>query len=225
MKNFSKGLLASAVLAASALSTNVAHADVEASVGVANLYLFRGFDFGDGSAQVWGDLNVSGGGFYAGVWASSGDDSLGTEYDLYAGYGYDFGGFAFDINVVNFVFPDADADVGGDATEIGDFSEVGISLTFGDVLTIGYIDNIAGEASGTDNTYTTVSLDIGQINLLFGQHDELANADDDPSHFDFTWNYNDNLSITASTLIDEGDEGQDRNTDTLIVFSYTLPLS
>ena len=64
-------------------------AEVSASVGIANMYYWRGLDLGDDGATpaVSADLNVSSGGAYAGIWTSSGDHGAGTEYDLYAGYG------------------------------------------------------------------------------------------------------------------------------------------
>src|SRR5690606_4017910 len=84
LMNMKQKLLAAAIALSALTSVAVvpaANAEVEvaASVGVSNMYYWRGFDLGGGSA-VLGDVNVSASGFYAGAWASSGDEVMGTEY-------------------------------------------------------------------------------------------------------------------------------------------------
>src|SRR5690606_30558758 len=104
---FSKKMLAGSVaVSAMALSAvaPVANAEVSASVGVANMYLWRGFNLGDdgssgslGNPAVWGDINFSASGFTAGIWTSSGDTFAGTEYDLYAGYSGEVNDFSYGV--------------------------------------------------------------------------------------------------------------------------------
>ena len=67
-------------LSATAFVAPVAHAEVAASVGVANMYLWRGMDLGNGDAAVSGDLKYKHkSGAYAGIWGSSGDATNGNE--------------------------------------------------------------------------------------------------------------------------------------------------
>src|SRR5690554_237500 len=111
MKMINKKTLAStAAVSAIALSAMapVANAEVEvsASVSAANMYYWRGLDLGGGAA-VSGDITVSVGGAYGGMWASSGDGSMGTEYDLFIGYGQSFGDFSFDVSLWNYNYPSA----------------------------------------------------------------------------------------------------------------------
>ena len=52
-------LTASAIAAAATLTAPAAMAEVEASVGLSSLYLFRGTDLSAGGAQMSGDITVS----------------------------------------------------------------------------------------------------------------------------------------------------------------------
>ena len=82
-KMFATGLVALLSGAVLMPAANAAAPEVSASVGVANMYLWRGYDLGDGDAAISGDLKAThDSGAYAGIWASSGDASWGTEYDL-----------------------------------------------------------------------------------------------------------------------------------------------
>src|SRR6186713_2639044 len=85
-------LIASAVAlsAMAGFAVPAAHAEVAASVSASNMYYWRGFDLNGGAALI-ADVHASAAGFYTGIWASSGDGGLGTEYDWYAGYGFDLG--------------------------------------------------------------------------------------------------------------------------------------
>lgn len=189
-----------------------AMAEVEASVGLATTYLFRGLDLGGGSPAFSGDLSYShDSGVYASVWTSSGDDSLGTEYDLIAGWGGEFGGVGVDIGLVNYVYPNSDV-------EVGDFSEAYLGLSIAD-LSFYYYDNIAG-APG--DAYYTVSYAMGKYSAAIGQYSADA-ADSDYTHLDLSYAYNDNVSLTLSTMLDEDTESA--TNDTTLVLSYSMPVS
>jgi len=86
--------------------TAQAEGTVSASAAVSNMYLWRGIDLGDGSPAVSGDLKYSIGGAYAGVWMSSGDDTLGNEYDYFVGWGTQANDFIFDISLWNYNYSD-----------------------------------------------------------------------------------------------------------------------
>jgi uncharacterized protein (TIGR02001 family) len=214
MKKF-KTLLAASVAAASmTMIAAPASAEVSASVSVANMYLWRGFDLSRGSPAVSGDLTFSEAGFYAGVWGSSGDDALGQEVDYYAGYATEVGPVSVDLSVWNYVYPGADSTGTDNGDDVGDLSEIILGLGMGPVsLTI--YDNIAG-ANGY--FYGTLGLDVGSFSFVVGGTDS-DDEDSNYAHFDASYAYNDKVSFTFSKMIDE-----DNDDDLKFVVSYSLPI-
>lgn len=214
---FSRTLIASsvaAVMAAGVMAPAQAEVEVGASVGVANMYYWRGFDLGNGDAAVWGDLNVSASGAYGGIWASSGDVNAGTEYDVYVGYGGAVGDFSYDLSAWSYVYPSApDEDDGSNnAGEIGELSEVILSLGYGPVA-VTYYDNVAGN---TGDWYTTLGVSFSSFGITYGLHET------DYAHIDLSYAYNDNLSFTIGLVADDVDGAEDD--DAKFIVSYTLPL-
>lgn len=121
MKKLTK-LAAAIALASGALTTAPAMADVSATAGFVTDYYFRGIKLGD--AGAYGSVDYSAGGFYAGIWAIDyGSDNNGSdaiEYDLIAGYAFEFeNGVSLDLGVVQYEYTDS-AD-----------SETDLSLTVG----------------------------------------------------------------------------------------------
>ena len=221
-KPFSKALLVSAIFAASTIGTTLAQAEtsVDASVGISNAYLWRGLNFGNGSAAVYGDLVVSSGGAYAGVWASSGDDSFGTEYDLFVGYGGEVGNFFYDIYYASYVY--SDTDLVTEPIGINDFTELLLTVGYGPV-SVGYYDvlTLEGDPASEEQIYITASVTADKFTFTYGQFDQLFGVEgDDRSHFDVSYAFNDNLSFTYSTLVEE--EGS--NEDPIVVFNLNLPI-
>ena len=209
------GSVAAVVMASSGMmiSSQAAAADVAASAAVASTYLWRGYDLGSGTPAVSGDLSVSAGGAYAGIWGSSGDTSAGTEYDLFAGYGMEVGGVTLDLSVWNYNYPTTEQ-LGGAETDFGDLTEVILTVGVGPV-SASYYDNVAG-SSGYE--YYTLGASFGQFSILAGMHDNVTG--DDPVHLDLSYAYNDNLSFTVSQFIsDETDDD-----DLKFVVSYSLPV-
>jgi len=207
------------------VSHQAAAIDVSASASVANMYFHRGRDLGNGDAAVSGDITASVGGFYGGVWGSSGDDVNGTEYDLYAGYGLELGGISLDASVWNYVYPTSD----GGADEVGDLTEVIVSAGLGPV-SFTYYDNVAGD---TSYEYYTLGAEFGSFSALVGYADPEEETDlgfdHDYTHLDFSYAYNENLSFTVSKVLDVDDEAMDDGSyiwddDTLFVVSYSLPI-
>lgn len=225
------GVAALAMAGAVAVS-NPAVAEVSASAAVANMYLWRGIDLGDGSAAVSGDLIYSMGGAYAGIWISSGDDALGNEYDYFVGYGGEAGDFSYDVSLWNYNYSDGSFekpfDQSNDTT--GDLSEVIVTLGYGD-FSLSYYDNIAG---ATGYTYTTLSGGVGKFSATVGYHDfdEAGPAESDSmTHLDVSYAFNDNLSFTASKVIaqdcDKDDTGCTGTVDEDVKFvvAYSLPIT
>lgn len=203
-------------------TANAEGVDVSGSVGVANMYLWRGNNLGGsegGLAAVSGDLKVSAAGFYGGVWGSSGDSLWGTEYDLYVGYGAEFGGVTIDLSAWNYMYPSKDD---GDPTipeyidDFGGLSDAVLSIGFAG-FTASVYDNIAG---GSGYEYYTLSYSFDAFSVLVGKHDNVTGVDEDQMvHVNLTYAYNDNLSFTFSQQVD-----QEVDDDLKFVASYSLPI-
>lgn len=221
-----KIILTSLVAAMTAVSAPTFAADdgiaVDASVSVANFYLWRGMNLGapedegtfDSEPQVAADLNVSTNGLYAGTWVSSGDSSLGTEVDLYAGYGFETeSGFSADLSYWSYLYPSKD-------TGFGEAAEIVGSLGYGPVACTLYYD-VSKDNDDKDWSYVTVSGEYEKFGLLIGKHN-----DDGPNngllHTDLTYSYNDNLAFTLSVPVDV-DKG-DVTQDPMLNASLTLPI-
>ena len=222
----SKTLIASsvaAVMAAGVMAPVQAEVEVGASVGVASTYLWRGYDLGSGTPAVSGDLNVSAAGFYGGIWGSSGDTSVGSEYDLYVGYGGSAGDFSYDVSVWNYNYPTGSAEI-----DFADVSDAVVSLGYGPVSFAAYIP-VGKDNSSGDYMYYTLGADIGAFSILAGMHADNGDcpADNtdpdgvcDSIHLNVSYAYNDNLAFTVSQFIADEPEGDDAK----FVVSYTLPL-
>lgn len=232
-----KTLLAASVAAASmTMIAAPASAELSASAGVASSYLWRGYDLSAGTGgtpAVYGDISYSTNGFYAGVWASSGDTSFGTEYDLFAGYGMEVGGVSFDLNFTNYIYPGTGAAVADGEADFADFSDVILSVGAG-----GFGASIYKQIAGNNEAYSylTLSYDIGQFSFLYGMHDGLTDGTivkgvvldgETESHINVTYSYNDSLSFTLSQFVDGQENvaaftgGED---DLKFVVSYSLPI-
>lgn len=214
--------LSLAVAGAMAVAPAAANAEVSASVGVANMYLWRGYDLGNGDAQVSGDLSYSNSGFYTGVWAASGDSAAGQEYDLYVGYGAEFGGVSVDLSVWNYMYPSAPEGNEQILDDFGGLSDAILSIGFAGFAVTAY-DNIAG---GSGNAYYTVSYGYDAFSVLVGKHD-VRGPDEDAgeptgnsmTHIDLSYAYNDNLSFTVSQQVDK-----ETDDDPKVIVSYSLPI-
>lgn len=213
---------ATAALAVSATFAPAASAEISASAGVASQYLWRGFDLGNGSAAVYGDITYSVAGFHAGVWASSGDESAGHEYDLILGYGNEFGNFNFDVSLVSYVYPTGAGYTNGD-TDLGEFVDLVLSFGAGP-FGLTYYTTIEGEDevwSDEDYFYLNLGLTFGDFTYSLGQHGEGVAGDDTPAHIQVDYAYNDNLTFTVSKFIlDEDNVDKDMQ----LVVSYSIPI-
>ena len=231
-KNALAGTIAAGLIAGAGatVSSNAVAFDpsVGAGLEVSNMYLWRGVDLGapsGGLAMVAGSLEIdSGVGFYAGTWAASGDGGAGQEYDLYAGYAFDVTDeITVDLGVINYIYPDQDKDNEQDG--FADFSEAYVSVS-GYGFGAEYYNNIAGGADGLSGyDYFNISYGYGPFGIAIGQHnfDSAAQGGDfgeDMTHLDLTYQFNDEISFTASTIVDVDDDDATRKT-TLVQAMYT----
>lgn len=193
--------------------------NLTAGVDVSNIYLFRGADLGGdagGLGLISGWLEADAGGAYVGVWAASGDGSAGTEYDLYAGYGFNItDDIALDLNVTNFIYPESDKTQDQDG--FADFTEVGAGLTAYGAEFI-YYNNVAGSPG---YQYYSASYGVGPVSVLVGENDDDG---DKTSHLDLTFQFNDELSFTASQVLDSDDDNLRKTTYIAAMYSLSFDL-
>jgi len=197
-------LIASAVAlsAMAGFAVPAAHADVAASVSASNMYYWRGFDLNGGAALI-ADVHASAAGFYTGIWASSGDGTFGTEYDWYAGYGFDLGPVTVDLNYTTYMYPSYEEPLGFD-----DVSDVAITLGYkvSDELSFKamYREGV-GEILADDNySYATLSGTYSKFTALVGMHSDDSGAYDEVTHLDLSYAYSDKLTFTLGKVIDKG---------------------
>lgn len=228
MKSSKKIILSTAiasVLAAGSYAP-LAAAEVAASATIASTYLWRGFELGSGTPAISGDLVYSNSGFYAGIWGSSGDGTAGTEYDLFAGYGGSIEQFSYDISYVSYIYPTG---AFSETEGPGDFAEIVATIGFGPV-SVTYKDNISGSDLGEagryafteDYSYLSVSAGVADFSFTLGMHDEGNGSPvtGDATHFDVTYGYNENLSFTASAIVDSDLVNEPEPT---FVVTYSVP--
>ncbi|WP_077529240.1 TorF family putative porin [Vreelandella utahensis] len=223
------GLIGSAAL----MTTSTALAfdpSVDASLGISSMYLWRGTDLGDGDAQVAGSLDFdSGVGAYAGVWTSSGDSGAGQEYDLYAGYATDITeDVSVDAGVINYIYPDqSKVDDDGNyvsQTGFGDFSEAYLGIS-----AYGFGVDYYNDITSADYQYVNASYGYGPFGIAVGRHifdDENPSSayGEDMTHLDLSFQFNDELSFTTSTMVDSDTDDAARQT-TFIQVTYAKSFS
>lgn len=197
--------LAAAV--AATVFSGSAHAEVSASVSIANKYLWRGVDLGQGDAAVSGELRYSNSGFYTGVWGSSGDAELGSEYDLFVGYGGAVGGFSYDIAYWTYIYPSSDIDAFDAADAVLSLGYKGVNVSLFESVT----------DDGEDNRYISIGYGFDKYSAFIGQHD-LDGVKSE--HIQIGYSYNSNLSFAVSKFLDD-DLFDD---DAQFLVSYTVSL-
>lgn len=241
MKKMKHTFLASAIALSALASTAVIPAanaaEVSASVGASNMYYWRGYDLLGGAALI-GDINVSSNGFFAGVWTSSGDEVLGTEFDLYAGYSGSVGDFSFGLSVVNYIYPNPKGTKmvpveGGaegemeeapfDPVKVGDYVELipfigygPFKLTYYDAVVAEHEDSLGNE----DYSYATAELNFEKFSFKYGQH--MDDGETGMSHIDATYKFNDKLSFTVGQVVDDADGTAPDETNFIVTLSLPI---
>lgn len=205
MSTFKKSLIAAALVTTGA----AAQAEVSGSAAIASSYLWRGFDLGYGSAVVSGSLDYGHeSGFYAGIWGSSGDDSYGSEYDLYFGWGGNVtDDVTVDISYVDYNYPNT--------LGATDFEEVMLGVGFG-AFSLTFVEPTT---SGADYNYFAGSADFGDFNVTIGGW----SGDADGTHIDLTYALGD-LAFTLSQASGDSYDIGSEDPDTLFMVSYSLPI-
>lgn len=112
-------VLASLLVAASALPAAAHAQSIEGQIAIASEYVGKGLGKSDGNPSISGSIEAESGAFYASAFASTADLSSGAhaEVILTAGYRPEFAGFAFDFSVMNRDLPGANPGYDGNYWE------------------------------------------------------------------------------------------------------------
>jgi hypothetical protein len=199
MKTFNKTLIAAATLTTFGLAAAPAAVALDASASVATSYLWRGLDLGAGDPALAVDLSGSTGAISYGLWVSSGDATLGTEYDIYASYGGSVGEIGYSVGYASYNYPSSD--IGFD-----DAAEYIYGLSYGPASVTVF------DGKGSDYEYAVVGYEAGAFSFAYGDEDDGAGAE--RTHFDVSYAVNDSLTLTVS---------EPEDAETIVVASYALP--
>lgn len=199
------------------LGATSAQAGVSATLGAANMYLWRGQNLTPDGPQFSGSLDYGhDSGFYAGAWMTN--ETGGHETDLYVGYGTSFGDFGIDVSYWKYLYPEDGVSAPRTGTGLGDndFSDFVISLSYGPVAFTAYL---GAESGTTKDDYYTLSGDIGSFSVLYGTYQgDGASSGSDYDHIQLGYAFNDNISFAVSKASDDGAGVEE---DPLFVVSYS----
>lgn len=229
MTKLSQAIALATAMTAGLAATATTQAEVSASADIASMYLWHGQNLSNGAAVVSGSLDYSHeSGLYAGIWGTSGDSTVGTEYDVYVGFAGAAGDFGYDVAYASYLYPGNTNDDVNDNAEVSlGFSYAGASLSF--------LKNTDTDVNG-DYLFTTLGYDMGKFGFVLGNASGVTEKDagkyfpSEYTHVDVTYAYNDNISFTASQIIDQSFKGANDPTlseideSTLFVVSYSLPI-
>lgn len=208
-KSFKNSLRVSAV-AFTLAGLSPAYAAVEANIGLASNYMWRGMTQTLDQAAISGGLDYSSdSGFYAGTWTSNvdyGAGSEGYELDFYAGFSGEASGLGYDVGYILYAYPSLDDSnfseiyLNGSA---GGFSagvafQVDADFTEEDYLyySLGYDAELSGDYGlgivagvydfgddGDELTHYGLSLSKGDFGLAVDAND----GDDDDPRVSVSW--------------------------------------
>ncbi|MGP1274742.1 MAG: TorF family putative porin [Caulobacterales bacterium] len=143
LKTFPSGSIRLAAVLAAATPASLAIAtpafsqealEIEANVALVTDYRFRGISLSDNDIALQGGFDISSeSGFYAGVWGSGIEPVGGSELelDIYAGYGFEAGGVAFDIGALMYTYPGSSDTHYLEFYGSAGFAAAGLESTFG----------------------------------------------------------------------------------------------
>ena len=224
MKKLSQVIALAGVMSAGLVGVQAVQAEVSASAAVANNYIFRGLLMGSGTPAVSGALDYSHeSGAYAGVWGGSGDTAAGDEYNVYVGFGGESGDFTYDVNYLSYLYPT------GTASTLGELAEVTVGLGYKDFgLTVTAPVNDSTDVFGNSYVYTKASYSFGKFGVLVGNNTaETQDAGEfafDYTHVNVSYAYTDNVTFSASQIVDGDAELNNYTEELLLQVSYSLPI-
>jgi len=175
--NFKHTIISTLIASTAVLSTAASANEIQANVGLATDYVFRGFSQTDEQPAISGGFDYEfDNGVSIGTWASNVDFGSDTsaEIDLYAGYGFELSGnTTLDLTYVYYVYPDE--------TDSLNYSEFQASLGLSDNFSLGLV--YSPDYFGSDDSAIVLSADYSRslsdqigLELHVGYSD--ADADD-----------------------------------------------
>lgn len=201
----------------------IATAEVSGSLDIANQYLWRGQTLLT-AGTVSGSLDYGhSSGAYAGIWTSS--ENGKNEYDLYAGYAGEIDAISYDAGVVSYHYTgQRNSPVGPDSLN---FQELYLSLGLGDFSVGGYfgVGTFGEGAAAPDNKdmYYYASYSKDKFGATVG-HYAYDVADEAYSHLDLSYEVVDNLTFTASKILDlDSNNTVVTNDELQVVVAYSFP--
>ena len=226
-----KSLLATSVLAASAVTSSVALADspFTANIGVTSNYMWRGLTQTGDQAAIQGGLDYAfSNGIYVGTWASNvtWTDPEGYEVDLYGGYGFDVGKTSWDVGYIYYGYPLTEDTA---TTDAADFGEVYVNFSWTWLgLGAAYQTNAktsdpAVEDSGNLYYYVSGSWDVSGIGLgaTIGRYTFKNASDLDYSYAEVSLSKDDFTFSISKTNADETDWGDTTISDPRVWVSWS----
>jgi len=197
----------------------IASAEVSASVGIANMYLWRGQNLTPDAPQVQGGIEYSNeSGIYGGVWMSN--EHEGHETDLYLGYGGEASGLSYDISYWHYLYPEDGGTGPGTGLSDTALSEFVLGLGYADVGFNAYISS--EDQGGSSWVYYTLDYTINDFNILFGAWDFDEAGNEEYTHLTLTYAYTENLTFGVSLAQEDTAGGVEE--DPLFLVSYNIPL-
>jgi uncharacterized protein (TIGR02001 family) len=178
-----KSLIATSVLAASAVASSVAMAEspLTANIGFTSDYIWRGMPQSGDSAEIQGGIDYAhSSGLYVGTWVSSLDAVSQYEQDWYAGFGFDAGPVGLDVGYIMYTYPIGDAQ--------SDFSEAYLNVGW-EWLSAGVAYTVDTDWGGDDADlyyYVGAEFDIKDglmLGLVYGNTDYDDAAAEDLAHY------------------------------------------
>lgn len=201
----------------------VATAEVTGSLDIASQYLWRGQTLLT-AGTVSGSIDYGhSSGAYAGVWASS--ETAKNEYDLYAGFAGETEALSYDFGFVSYHYT-GERGTGSGPDELN-FQEVYLSLGLGDFgvsanVGVGEYGDGVDAVDNKDNYYT-VSYGKDKFGALVGFY-SFDDSDFDYTHVDLSYTVIDNLTFTASKILDlDEDNTLVTNDELQVVVAYSFP--
>ncbi|SDZ95473.1 TorF family putative porin [Alkalimonas amylolytica] len=187
-----KTILASALLLAiSGLNTAQANeVGISAEVSGMTKYVFRGYKLTN-HFHVQGSIEADYQGFYAGFWGTT-DQEVGSETNLYLGYGFDVSdSIALDIGVLQYRFDGIDED----------YLEYHIGIDFGFAGITFYYDEF-------DNIYIEASTEFAlNDQWSIGLHAGWEDSDESLYDVGISLNYAITDTLTASAFATKKESG------------------
>lgn len=149
-------------LAAPASAQSNIDVEVAGNFGIVTDYVFRGVSQTNEDAAIQGGLDVTAGGFYAGVWASTVDfgDDTDAEIDMYGGYRWEAAGFSWDAGLIGYTYAKEPSFADYTYAE----AKLGVSRAFGPA-TVGVVAYYSPDFFGVDDeaTYAEVNAAFSPI--------------------------------------------------------------